>query len=129
MKKTLKVCLIVALVFVAISILLYIPIWQDDAASRRNRKEVHGLINVGQDLSEAEVVLKHSGFKLEHDKPITPTINGDHLSQMVIIGDTRPNGFETFAYTAGLTWMPFTHSESSYVIIDADLNGKITRIR
>ena len=86
------------------------------------------MITVGQDLSDAEKTLKNAGFELEYDSPIDLTGNEDYLHQLVIIGETRPNSFETFAYAAGWSWMPFTHSESPYVKIDADRNGKIIAI-
>lgn len=113
----------------AISLLLYIPIWQDDAEARENRVKVYELITVGQNLDDAQGRLRKAGFKLVYDEPITPTIDEDYLLQLVIVGETKPNTFESFAYAAELSWMPFTHSESAYVIINANLDGTITRIR
>ena len=64
-----------------------------------------------------------------YDEPIAPTFKKDYLQQIVIIGKTQANAFESFAYAAQLSWMPFTHSESPYVVIDATLEGEITVIR
>ena len=50
-------------------------------------------------------------------------------SKLVIVGDTQPNTFETIGYTTGISWMPFTHEESSYVVIEAELDGTIREIR
>lgn len=117
---------ILALAF--ISLVLYIPVWQDDAKSRHNKIIVNDMITVGQNLDEAQRKLKNAGFKLMYDTPIKPTANKDYLSQIVIVGANRPNIFESFAYAADLSWFPFTHSESAYVIIRADLEGEITSI-
>lgn len=106
----------------------YLPVWIDDAEARRNRARVNELISLGQNLGEAQKILRDAGFRLYHDQPVTPTINKDYYQQLVIVGDTRPNAFETIAYTVGLSWMPFTRSESPYVVIDADLDGIITDI-
>ena len=128
MKPSRKGCLIVLIAVALISVLLYIPIWNADAEARQNRARVNELISVGQNLDEAQRILRDSGFALYYDEPITPTINKDYFQQLVIVGETRPNSFESFAYAAGLSWMPFTHSESPYVIIDASLDGTITDI-
>ena len=111
-----------------ISVLLYIPIWNADAEARQNRARVNELISVGQNLDEAQRILRDSGFALYYVEPITPTINKDYFQQLAIVGETRPNSFESFAYAAGLSWIPFTHSESPYVIIDASLDRTITDI-
>jgi len=129
MNKRLKIGFLSALLVVGLSLLFYIPIWQDDAEARRNRTHVHEMISVGQDLYAAEVLLKNAGFKLMYDRPITPTVNENYLEQLVIIGETQSNGFETFAYIVGLAWMPFTHSESPYVVINAGLDGEIIKIK
>ena len=128
MKPSRKGCLIVLIAVALISVLLYIPIWNADAEARQNRARVNVLISVGQNLDEAQRILRDSGFTLYYDEPITPTINKDYFQQLVIVGETRPNSFESFAYATGLSWMPFTHSESPYVIIDASLDGTITDI-
>ena len=86
-------------------------------------------MGVGQQLSEAENILTKKGFRLMYDEPVTPTANKNNLQQIVIFGETQPNIFETFAYTTQLTWVPFTHKESQYLVIDANLNGIITGIR
>ena len=117
----------VAATVALISLILYIPVWRDDAESRRNTIIVRNLISVGQNLYDAQSDLKNEGFELLYDEPVTPTINRDYLLQLVIVGNTHPNVFETIAYTVGLSWSPFTHAES-YVEIRADLDGTITSI-
>ena len=126
MKRAKKGCLLAMLATVLISLFLYIPIWIDDSDARQNRARVHELIEVGQNLSAAQRILRDGGFQLTYDEPIAPTIRKDYLHQLVIVGETRPNLFETIGYAADLPWMPFTHSESPYVIIEADLDGNIT---
>lgn len=129
MKTASKACLIALGVPFAISLLIYIPIWIDDSAARKNRAHVSTLIRIGQNLDEAERILKDARFRLLHDKPIAPTINKDYLHQIVIIGNPKPNIFETIAYSTELPWMPFIHSESPYLVIDATLAGTITGIK
>jgi hypothetical protein len=126
MKRAIAIALIAIGV---LTIILYIPIWLDDAQARQNRGRVNNLIKVGQDLGDAELILKDAGFRLMYEQAIAPTVNKDYLLQMVTVGETRPNAFESFAYAAQLSWMPFTHSESPYVGIHATLDGKITEIR
>lgn len=124
--------IVLALTLVAlaalISLILSIPVWRDDAEARRNKAVVYELVSVGQNLSEAQVKLKNAGFKLVYDEPITPTISEDFLSQLVVVGNNIPNAFETFGYVVNASWMPFTHSESPYVKIRAELDGTITRV-
>ena len=129
MKRVKKGFLIAIIAIVLFSLILYIPIWLNDAEARENRARVNQLISVGHNLDEAQRVLRESGFKLSYDEPIKPTINKDYFQQLVVVGETRPNSFETFAYAAGISWMPFTHSESPYVIINASLDCIITSIK
>lgn len=128
MKRAKKVCIIVFLAAALISVLLYVPIWIDDAEARRNREQVYSLISVGQDFDEAQQILLDSGFELFYEEPIKPTINEDYYQQLVIVGETQPNMFESFGYAADILWMPFTHTESPYVVINASLEGTITEI-
>ena len=127
--KPIKFCLFALALATAISLLLYIPIWQDDAAARRNKAKVRELISIGQNLDDAQAKLKNAGFELSYDEPIDPTGNGIYVTQLVIVGETQPNTFESLGYAAQLPWMPFTHTESAYVIIDANLDGTITKIK
>lgn len=129
MKKTQKVVLIGFGFFAAITILGYIPIWKADMEAREKRRQVYDLVQVGDDLKSAQKELKDAGFELRYEEPITPTIKNDYLQQLVEVGETRPNFFETLAYTTQAPWMPFMHSESPYVIIDATLEGEITRLK
>ena len=126
MKRAIAIALIAIGV---LTIILYIPIWLDDAQARQNRGRVNNLIKVGQDLDDAELILKDAGFRLMYEQAIAPTVNKDYLMQIVTVGETQPNAFETFAYVTNLSWIPFTHSESPYVIINANWDGKITEIR
>ena len=126
--KPVKFFILGIAIIAVVSLVLYIPIWQDDSRSRRERIVVHDLISVGQNLNDAQDALTNAGFELMYEEPITPTIDESYLSQLVVVGNPVPNKFESFAYAAGLSWMPFTHSESAYVIIQADLDGTITRI-
>ena len=127
--KPIKICLIASAVVALISLVLYIPIWFDDVESRRNRARVHELISIGQDIQDAQSKLKAAGFQLNYDEPKDITGTGTSFSQLVIVGETQPNRFESFGYAAAMRWMPFTHAESAYVIIRSDLSGKITQIR
>ena len=111
-----------------VSLVLYIPVWQADAKCRRNKNIVNDIITVGQNLDEAQQQLENAGFELVYDKPITPTANEDYLLQLVIVGETQPNTFETFAYVEELSWFPFTRSESAYVRIRAGRDGIIISI-
>ena len=128
MKRFKKFGLITLILAVLVSVGLYVPVWIDDAEARRNRARVKELVSLGQDLDEAQRALRDAGFRLSYDEPIKPTVNQDYQQQLVIVGKTQPNAFETFAYAAGLSWRPFTHSESPYVIINASLDGRITNI-
>lgn len=119
MRRAKTVCLIALVAVGLISVILYVPIWINDAEARRNRDRVNNLISVGQDFDEAQRILRDSGFELSYDEPIKPTINEDYFHELVIVGETQPNIFETFGYAAGLSWVPFTHTESPYVIIRA----------
>jgi len=129
MKKSKKVLVIFLCAIAAIITLGYIPIWKNDREARENRKEVYSLIEQGEDLTKAEEKLRSAGFRLGYEEPITPTIDKDYLQQIVVIGNTKPNFFESIGYASGASWMPFVHSESPYVIIDATLEGEIIRIR
>ena len=114
---------------IALAILIgYIPVWREDAITRQNRSRVLELVKVGQELEKAEHRLRNAGFKLLYDQPITPTVNEDYLQQLVIVGETRPNTFETIGYVTQASWIPFTHSESPYVKINASLEGIITEV-
>ena len=99
----------------------------EDAELRRERNKVYALIEVGQNLSEAEGILRRSGFELYHDGPIQPTIDKDYLQQLVIIGDATPSGTDTFFYSLTGGANPL-RDESPYVIIGATNDGAITRI-
>lgn len=129
MKKAKKVLLVSIGVLLAMTVLGQILIWKDDMEARENRQQVYDLVQVGDDLKSEQKELKDAGFKLRYEEPITPTINNDYLEQLVIIGDTQPNFFETLKYTTEAPWMPFVHGESPYVIINATLEGEITRLK
>ena len=101
----------------------------EDNLRRANRLKVQYLVRVGESLPEAERLVVSAGFELMHSKAITPSVGKDYLQQLVIVGNTQPNMFESIGYTTGISWMPFTHEESSYVVIDAELNGTIREIR
>lgn len=129
MGKPLKICLIILAALCVLSAVLYYPIQRDDTQTRLNRKRLKDIVTVGQNLKYAEQILMDAGYQLEYSDAIKPTINQDYLQQLVLVGPRQPNIFETIAYTTGLSWMPFTHSEAPYVIINANLDGKITEIR
>ena len=128
MKKPVKVSIIIGCLVVAVLTLGHIPVWRVDAELRNSRKRVHQQISVGEDLSQAAERLKQNGFVLLYEEPIAPTANKDYLQQIVIMGSNLPNTFETIAYSLDVQWMPFTRSESPYVIIKATPDGKITKI-
>ena len=129
MGKSLKICLFIFALLCVLSAVLYYPIQRDDTQTRHNKERVRNIVAVGQNLKHAEEMLMDAGFQLEYSEAIKPTVNEDYLQQLVLVGPRQPNAFESIAYTADLSWMPFTHSEAPYVIINADLDGKITEIR
>lgn len=102
--------------------------WVDDARVRGAKKKVRALVEVGQQLDEAERRLREAGFQLMYERPVSPTIDGDELVQIVIVGDPKPSALESFGYAAGLSWMPWTSGELPFVVIDATADGTITRI-
>ena len=108
---------------------IQVPVRNQDARRRRNIDRVHGIVVVGQHLTDAEQRLATAGFEMLYSEPIKPTVNKDYQQQLVIVGNTVPNIFESLAYAWQFSWMPFTHSESPYVVIDADLDGTITKVR
>jgi len=128
MNKKIKISLITFGTLFIIFTLGHIPVWIDDSKARDNKAIIKEMISVGSDLNKAEIIIKKAGFKLMYDSPITPTYDKSYLSQLVIVGNTQPNIFETIGYAAQLPWMPFTSNESPYLIIDATLDGKITEI-
>ena len=125
----LKTTGLITLIAVAlVSVILYVSVWIDDAKARENRSQVNDLIAVGQDLDEAQRILQAAGFRLLYSQPIKPTGDESYSQQLVIVGNTQPNLFETIGYVFSSSWMPSTHTESPYVIIEANLDGTITRI-
>lgn len=94
---------------------------------KKNRFKVNNLIYVGQNLIEAQDILKKEGFILVYEEPVDSTGLGQHVHQSVIIGDRMPNIDETFFYvlTGGVS--PFA-GESPYVGIEANIEGKIISI-
>jgi hypothetical protein len=129
MKTAMKTILIVVTVLSTLIIAISIKVWWEDDKARENKILIRKLIGAGQQISEAENILKKTGYRLMYDEPIKPTTNKDYLQQIVIIGETQPNIFETFAYATQSNWVPFTHKESQHMVIDATLNGVITEIR
>ena len=113
----------------ALAAVINSPIRCEDNLRRHSKTQACEIIRIGQNMAEAERLLSASGFKLEYEEPVTPTVNRDYLQQLVIVGDAQPNLFESLAYSWQFSWMPFTHSESPYIVIDADLDGTITEIR
>ena len=99
---------------------------KEDVVLRAARVRVHALVRVGQDIGEAQKILKNNGYRLVYDKPIRPTKARDYMSQLVIIGDTMPTRDDTFFYVLGRP-NPF-REQSPYVAIDADTDGVIMSI-
>lgn len=128
MNKRLKYSLVVIGALVVLGILLQIPLWRMDAKARRERQEVLSLIAVGQDLSAAEAILEQNGYSLMYADPIKPTYDERYLSQIVQIGPSESVGLEALAYAIDASWMPYTRSEPSYVVLKADLDGVLTSI-
>lgn len=128
MKKPMRYGAVILCGILVMGVLLHIPIWRADAAARRERQKVYQLVSVGQDLADAESKLKAAGYELFYDQPIKPSINKDYYQQLVIVGDTQPRGLESFAYAINASWMPYTRSESSIVIINAGLDGRIREV-
>ena len=128
-KKLLLIGVIPLVLILAFILTCRFRIRTEDNLRRNNRLKVQQLVRTGQSLPEAERLVVSAGFELVHSKPITPSVGKDYLQQLVIVGDTQPNTFETIGYTTGISWMPFTHEESSYVVIEAELDGTIREIR
>ncbi len=63
MKKAKIVCFVTLLFFVFVSVIMYIPIWIDDSTARSNKDRVRDLISVGQNISEAEIILRKEDFQ------------------------------------------------------------------
>jgi hypothetical protein len=101
MKKTKKVCLVFIVTFTFVVLLMYIPVWMDDAKARENKAKVRELVSVGQKLSEAETILRIKKYTLRYEKPIASTYGKSYLQQLVIVGNIQPNLFETIAYASG----------------------------
>lgn len=128
MSRGAKIFLTVVCSLQVIFVILSIPVWRGDAEARKNRARVDELVSVGQDINEAATILRKAGFRLYHEEPIAPTISKDYLQHIVIVREGGPNAFETFGYAADLPWMPFTHSEHHFVLLNANLDGTITEI-
>ena len=96
--------------------------------TKKSRQHIYDLVSVGQNLSASEKAIQDAGYTLYYEKAVTPTIKKDYLMQLVIIGDTTRNIMESHAYAAQLKWLPFTHLESPYLVITADLDGTITKL-
>ena len=129
MSKSAKFILLAIALLAAIYAVGRFPIQQEDNQTRQARERLRSIVEVGQNLNYAEQILMDAGFEMQYAKPIMPTANQDYLQQLVIVGPTQPNIFETIAYTTQIRWIPFTHSESPYVILNADLDGTITEVR
>ena len=129
MSKPLKIFTLAFVLLCGLCTALYYPVQRDDNQTRLEKQRLRSIVVVGQNLNYAEQILMDAGFRLEYTKLIKPTVNQDCLQQLVLVGPKKPNFFETIAYTTQISWMPFTHSESPYVIINASLDGKITEIR
>jgi len=127
MRKWGIVLLLAATMMGIIGASVYLPVARDDAEARTNIKRVMSLIKVGDDLGEAEKILRNAGFKLVYASPIKPTVKEDYLHQLVVVSNRGPNFFDTLSYVTSHP-MPFTHKESSWVAINASLDGVITEI-
>ena len=95
----------------------------EDRQVRAERERVHALIHVGQDLAEAQEVLRENGYGFYSE---TPTRYRSYQQLLVIVGDPEPSSLDTLFYTLGSN--PF-RSESPYANISASLDGVITKIR
>ena len=111
-----------SIVVLATYVVFSIPIWLADMQTRQDKAKVYELVKVGQETATAMEVLMSHGFILRKAES-----NG--TSQLVVVGDTAPNFFETLQYTTRLPWVPFTNSESPYVVIDSTDAGVITDIQ
>lgn len=96
--------------------------------AKRNRERVNNLIQVGDQILEAQHILTEEGFTLVYEEPIHPTGPEDYLQQLVVIGDTRHSPAETFFYVTTGGAGPIK-KESPYVIIEAQNDGIITVIK
>jgi hypothetical protein len=94
---------------------------------KSQRARVNSLISVGQDIAQAQDILKANGFKATYENPITPTKDGDYLMQIVSL-DVPRTVDDTFFYVLTGGDNPLRR-ESRHVIIEARTNGIITKLR
>jgi hypothetical protein len=87
------------------------------------RSRVHGLVRVGQRISDAETAIRRSGYRIYGD---APTRYLEYEQLLVIIGDTSPSTLDTLCYVIGRP-NPLS-TQSPYVTISATLDGVITRV-
>lgn len=127
MKKWSIILLSLAAILGVISVMFYIPTAHDDAVARTNKKRIMTLVKIGDNLVEAEEILRRAGFRLAYESPIKPTINEDYFQQLVVVRGGGPNLFDTVSYVTRCS-MPFSHKESPCVAINAALDGIITKI-
>lgn len=111
-----------------VCVTLYIPIWEEDGKRRAGEARVKELVSVGDDIFVADRYLRDAGFRVSGDGPHDPFGDGDSFWLNVRVGERGPNSAESLAYAGDFPWMPFTHSESGWVVLEADADGKIRSI-
>jgi len=94
---------------------------------KNKRAKVTSLIEVGQSISQAQDILKREGFEFAYDKPSVLSGQGQHVMQLVIIGNIFPSIDDTFFYVLTGGANPL-RPESPYVEIIAEKEGKIVSI-
>jgi hypothetical protein len=87
------------------------------------------LIVVGDSLDEAETKIKDAGFRFVYPKAIDPTGRGECLNQLVCVHPiyAQPTALDSFRYTVGLSGPK--SATPPYVVVEADMTGKITRVQ
>lgn len=101
---------------------------RDTQEIQKNREQILSFIEVGDQLEEAQKKLREKGFTLVYEEPIDPTKLGNYLQQLVVIGDTDHSAADTFFYVTTGGNGPI-EKESPYLIIEAQYDGTITKIK
>ncbi len=91
------------------------------------RDHVHTLVSEGQDIADAQRILRDKGYRLLYDKPRHVTQAKDYVVQQVVIGDNRIKPSDTFFYALTGGRNPL-RKESPYVMIEAGNDGIITKV-
>lgn len=94
---------------------------------RSEKAKVYSLVSVGQNIHEAEGILRNAGYKLTHSTAKHMTKNKDYVQQIIQVGSVSPTASDTFFYTITGGNNPF-RLESDYIVMEAGNDGVITKV-